>query len=362
MPVKGYATTEGTAAYARRTRCAYGHFRTAQGLSLSSIGLGTYMGEVTPEADKGYFDAIACALTLGCNVFDTAIHYRCQRSERVIAAALDGVKREEVFVATKVGYLPADGEVPDDPTAYFEQEYVARGLVTQEAVADKHSMSPAFLEDQLERSRRNLNLETIDLLYLANPEAQLSPTRNTTRLFSLLRPAFKFMEAQVAAGKIRWYGAATWEGLRRQADAPDYLSLEAFPDLAKEAGGVNHHFRFIQLPLNLGMAEALLHKPQFINKRPTSVLTGAAQFGISVITSAALMRGQCAVRVPHTIRQAFRELKTDAAAAIQFARSCPGITTALVGMGKVAHVEENLRLASIPPMQKEKYLALFNPQ
>ena len=37
-----------------------------------------------------------------------------------------------------------------------------------------HCMSPAYLENQIERSRRNLGMETIDLFYVHNPESQLA--------------------------------------------------------------------------------------------------------------------------------------------------------------------------------------------
>jgi aryl-alcohol dehydrogenase-like predicted oxidoreductase len=40
-------------------------------------------------------------------------------------------------------------------------------------------------------------------------------------------------------------------------------------------------------------------------------------------------------------------------------RSTPGVTTALVGMSRRAHVEENLRLARLPPASAEDYQRLF---
>ncbi|MBI3330901.1 MAG: hypothetical protein HYZ96_02170 [Candidatus Omnitrophica bacterium] len=42
--------------------------------------------------------------------------------------------------------------------------------------------------------------------------------------------------------------------------------------------------------------------------------------------------------------------QTDAQRAIQFARSTPGITTALTGMKRTAHVEDNLMLARLPTL------------
>src|SRR5438270_13362488 len=95
MP-KGRATAEGTERYSNRfpqLRPA-GHFRRpeqvpgASDLWLSSIGLGTYLGEPDDATDQAYIEAIVTALRSGINLLDTAINYRHQRSERNVGAAL----------------------------------------------------------------------------------------------------------------------------------------------------------------------------------------------------------------------------------------------------------------------------------
>ncbi len=128
--IPGFATAEGTARYRDRFPALReaGHFRTAKNvpgageLWLSSLGLGTYLGEPSEAADNLYTEAIAEALRSGINLLDTAINYRHQRSERNIAAALRqvldaGVRRDEVVVCTKAGYLSFDGDMPPDPRA-----------------------------------------------------------------------------------------------------------------------------------------------------------------------------------------------------------------------------------------------------
>jgi len=85
---------------------------------LSSIGIGTYLGECGDADDVRYERAIRAAVTSGINVIDTAINYRCQRSERAAGRAIaalerDGLAaREELLICTKGGYIPLDGEVP----------------------------------------------------------------------------------------------------------------------------------------------------------------------------------------------------------------------------------------------------------
>src|SRR5262245_40270285 len=104
--IPGRATPEGTLAYRNRVTSAEGHFREHRGLSLASIGIGTYLGNADDATDAAYRDAIVRAVELGTNVIDTAINYRGQRSERAVGQALrlaidrGLIRREEVVVAT----------------------------------------------------------------------------------------------------------------------------------------------------------------------------------------------------------------------------------------------------------------------
>src|SRR5437879_9440302 len=84
-----FATPEGTRRYAQRFAgsAVPGHFREQQRLLLSSIGIGTYLGEPDARTDQAYTDAAIAAVTGGINVIDSAINYRFQRSERSIGAA-----------------------------------------------------------------------------------------------------------------------------------------------------------------------------------------------------------------------------------------------------------------------------------
>ena len=199
--IPGHATPEGTARY--RDRFANqrpSHFRNTRGLWLSSIGLGTYLGEATPEVDALYRDAATRALEMGTNVIDTAVNYRHQRSERAIGEALTAmialgsVRRDEVFLATKGGFLTFDGKEPDDPAAYFEDNLVRTGLIEpNEVAANCHVMAPRYIENQVDVSRRNLGVETIDLYYVHNPETQLRAV-SRPEFYRRLTAAFAALE------------------------------------------------------------------------------------------------------------------------------------------------------------------------
>ncbi len=359
------ATTESTQRYAARfkERAAGGHFREAQGIVVSSIGMGTYLGNPDEHTDAAYTNAVDEAITNGINVIDTAINYRFMRSERSIGEALGrlaakGYEREEIVICTKGGYLTPDGTMPKDPNAYFFEEYVRPGILKpQDIAAGCHAMTPRYIENQLERSLRNLGVDCVDVYYLHNPETQLGEVPRKEFL-GRVRAAFEALEAAAAAGKIQFYGMATWNGFRQPAEARDSLSLGEIVEVAREIAGEKHRFRFVQLPFNLGMTEALTLGNPKIGERVMTVMEAAHELGITLIGSASLLQGQVARNLPEFVAAAFG-LEDDAERALQFARSAPGITTALVGMSRVEHVRANARLAGVPPATLDQFSKLF---
>src|ERR1700751_5793678 len=133
-----FATPDGTKKYAARFagRAAEGPFREQQGLWLSSIGIGTYLGEPDARTDQAYMDAIVAAVESGANVIDSAINYRFQRSERSVGAALAelarrGFSRDELLICTKGGFLTPDADMPADANEYFNREYVATEILRE---------------------------------------------------------------------------------------------------------------------------------------------------------------------------------------------------------------------------------------
>ncbi len=366
MLIPGYATPEGTMRFRDRFAAERpGHFAEMGGLWLASIGMGTYLGAPTPAVDTLYRDAVAAAVRGGSNVLDTAVNYRHQRSERAIASALaellaaGAARRDELFVATKGGFLTFDEEEPADPGAYFDKTLLRPGIVRPEEVAAGcHVMSPRYLAHQIEVSRRNLGLATLDLYYLHNPETQLSEVTREEFL-RRLKAAFAALEKAVGEGTIRAYGAATWTGFRVPAAAPGALSLAEMLGVARQVGGDDHHFRAVQLPFNLAMREALTLNTQSWEGRDVPFLQAARASGMAVFTSASLLQSRLASGLPEDIAQWFPGVKTDAQRALQFVRSTPGVTTALVGMSQAAHVEEDLATARAPRLSLKDFRAMF---
>jgi aryl-alcohol dehydrogenase-like predicted oxidoreductase len=359
------ATKGGTTSYAKRFdgRAAKGHFREAQRLVLASIGLGTYLGQPDAKTDEAYRSAVVAAVENGINVIDSAINYRFQRSERSIGAAVKqllekGYNREELVICTKGGYLTPDGSMPEDSNEYFYREYIQPGIFTAKDIAmGSHCMAPRFLMNQLGRSLNNLGVGCIDVYYLHNPETQLAEIAKEDFLCRV-REAFTFLESAAVAGEIQYYGVATWNGFRQVESARDAMQLAELVQIAQEIAGGRHHFRFVQLPFNLGMTEALTLGNQKLRAKHRTIMEAASDLDLTLIGSASLLQGQVARNLPRLVAEAFG-LENDAERALQFARSAPGITTGLVGMSSVEHAKANARLVGIPPATIETFSKLF---
>jgi aryl-alcohol dehydrogenase-like predicted oxidoreductase len=366
MLIQGFATPEGTARYQQRqAERLPGHYRQSKGLWVSSIGLGTYLGDATDEVDGCYAETAMLAAQAGVNVFDTAVNYRHMRSERAIgqgiakAISSGRVQRDEVLLATKGGFLSYDGKEPDDPSAYFREKLVQPGLVQpDEIVAGCHTLSPRYIENQIDVSRGNLRVATIDLYYLHNPETQLREVSHEEFL-RRLRLAIAVLEQAVADGKIRMYGAATWNGFRVPTDSQEAISLEEILRVAREVGQQKHHFGAVQLPFNIAMPEALAASTQAMNGHPVPLLHIARELGLMVFSSASLLQSHLAEGLPAGFQQWIPGLATDAQRALQFVRSTPGVTCALVGMSSREHLEENIATASLPPLGLAEYRKMF---
>ena len=358
MPIAGRATAAGTARYAARFNSAEGglpgHFRAGLGLTMSSIGAGTYLGEASDAVDEGYQAALSQAVGRGCNVIDTAVSYRAQRSELAVGRAVAGLidsgeaARDELVIASKGGFIAYYLVRPANPMDYIYEKFMATGVIEAEDLAGGiHCMAPRYLSQQIIWSLRNLGLHSLDIYYIQNPETQLAfVDRSTFR--RRMQLAFARLEEEVADGHIGCYGVATWDGLRRPHVATDYISLEVLQQLAVEAAGPNHHFRAVQVPLNPAMPEAATFRNQPVRGEVLTTLAAAERLGLTVITGASIMQGQLSERLRALLGKAFPKLP-GVLPALQFTRSLPGVCTSLVGMAKAEHADQDMALAGYPP-------------
>lgn len=364
--ISGKATVEGTRRFRDRAirdrRLPPEHFRDAPGdLAISSLGLGTYIGATDAATDLAVEQAVTVCLTSGrVNVIDTAINYRYQRAERSIGRAVERlvakreVGRDEMFLATKNGYLAPDGESKTPPSGWVEHELVRPGILDPKDVVDEsHAMSASYLTDQFARSRANLGVETIDLLYLHNaPDAQLVAVGDE-EFSRRLEEAFRLYERFRDEGSLGAYGIATWDCLRCGRGDPGYFALETAVKIARRVGGARNGFRYLQFPFNLAMPEAATVRNQPVRGERRTLFDAAASWGLGCFTSVPLFQGQLARTGPK------RNGLSSAQTAIQFARSAPGTLGPLVGQKQSEHLSEDLELASLPPWDEATFRALM---
>ena len=143
-----------------------------EGLTVSAIGYGA-MGTATgygPSDDTESIAAIRRAFELGTTHFDTARMYGWGEGEKLLGAAVAPF-RDEITIATKFG-------IESDP---------ARGFVPDSR--------PGHIRKVVDDSLRNLNVDSIDLLYqhLHDPSVPVEEVVGV-------------MKEYVDAGKVRYLG------------------------------------------------------------------------------------------------------------------------------------------------------------
>jgi len=306
--LSGAATAAATAAYASRFGGRGYAPLGATGLNISKVGFGCYRVDDETPAHR---EALTRALRSGCNLIDTSTNYTDGASERCVGAVLADLvrsgqlRRQEVVVVSKIGYV--QGQALE-----LAQEREAAGKPFPEMVKYMegcwHCIHPDFLRDQLERSLTRLQLETLDIVLLHNPEYFLSDAKARGRgsletardeFYRRLREAFAFLENQVATGSIGWYGVSSNTAVAPTSD-PEATSLTRMLAAAREAGGPAHHFRILQIPMNLFEAGAALEPNSGLENRQT-VLEVAREAGVGVLINRPLnaIVGSRMIRLAH---------------------------------------------------------------
>jgi len=352
------STVGGSEAFAKRhVGFEPGFFRqTTFGTTVSSLGIGTYLGESTDADDDAYERAVAHAVASGVNLIDTAINYRSQRSERSIGVALQAVfgagtaNRQELTICSKAGYIPFELNPPATREEY--RDYVRRCFLepqilhSDDIVSGGHSLAPRFLKYCLAKSRQNLGVRTIDVFYLHNPGQQLSGVGHD-EFIARMRLAFVALEEAVARGEIGVYGCATWDELRVAPDSKGHVSLQELVSIARAIAGNDHHFRAVQMPINFAMTEAVRVATQPLDGKLVSALNAAEALELTVFASAPLLQSKLTSGLPLALGEAFPGCTTDAQRALSFVRALPGVASALVGTKTERHIDENLAIARL---------------
>jgi aryl-alcohol dehydrogenase-like predicted oxidoreductase len=233
--------------------------------------------------------ALQRALASGINLIDTSSNYGDGGSEELVGQVLahmiesGELRREAVAVVSKAGYLQGQNYA-------LSQERQRQGQPFADLVPYgeglEHCIHPEFLQDQLTRSMERLQLQTLDVFLLHNPEYYLgwavkkgvSSGDAQAEYYRRIESAFRHLEAEAADERIRWYGISS-NTFPAPASDSQFTCLERVWEIA-ESISKEHHFGVVQLPMNLFESGAVLNRNQ---PSGLSVLELARQKNLGVL-------------------------------------------------------------------------------
>ncbi|RBY93758.1 aldo/keto reductase [Blastococcus sp. TF02-8] len=293
------------------------------GADVSVIGLGTWQlgGDWGDVSEDDAADVLDAALDAGVTLVDTADVYGDGRSEERIRKAL-APRAERPFVATKAGRRA-------DP---FEAE----------------QYTPENLRAWIDRSRRNLGVDTLDLVQLhCPPPAVYSDQR-----------VYDALDSFVADGAIAAYGVSVetvQEGLTA-LEHPGVATIQVILNIfrrkpleellpAAQRAGVGILAR---VPLASGLLTGTYDESttfpaddhRNFNRNGEAFDVGETFAGVPF---------EVGVEAAREVAAVAGDVST-AAFALRWAIDQPGVTTVIPGARNVEQVRGNVAAASLPPL------------
>jgi aryl-alcohol dehydrogenase-like predicted oxidoreductase len=348
------------------------------GLTLSTIGIGTYEGGQFVEVDDAGVLAIYESVKHGVNVLDTSAN---QKSEKTVGKALSLllssgiICRQSLFLSIKAGNLFNDTQNNTFESRPQSADPQSNDLPAADGANAKYCITPDCLERYLTTSRLNLGVDTIDVFYISNAAETLLDVLERGDFMQMLNASFSYLETQRSQNRIRYYGMSTWNCFTSDRYANVYLSLHDVAALAASVGGANHGFRYIQVPVSVTLPGAVRKQSQ---RDGDTIIAAAATMNINVVSSRSIGGANpksldsagstfraCTDTTDYfdvlgesmrviSAKASKKKLKGQAsrlslaAQSLLITRSVPGILTALVGMRTSHHVHENLAVLSLP--------------
>ena len=299
--------------------------RTGWKVSTISFGAWAIGGTWGNVKDDESLSALHHAIDHGVNFFDTADVYGDGRSEQLLAR-LRKERSEPFYVATKAGRRLSP--------------HIAAGYTKENLTA--------FVE----RSLKNLDVDTIDLLQLHCPPTQVY----------YMPEVFDALDGFVKEGKLRYYGVSV-EKVEEALKAIEYPNVQSVQLIFN---------MFRQRPLDLFFNEAQRRKVGVLARLPLSsgMLTGKMDRSSSFEADdhrhfnrqgAGFDRGETFSGLDYEIGlQAVEELRQLLPAgmnltqlALRWILMSPAVTCAIPGAKRSSQVEENVSAADLPALSEE---------
>jgi len=307
------------------------------GWKIACVGFGAWAigGTWGPVDDNVSLSALNRALDLGVNFFDTADVYGDGHSERLLAR-LKKSRSEPFYIATKAGRRL--------------NPHVAGGYNRQNLTA--------FIE----RSLKNLEMDTLDLVQLHCPPTEVY----------YMPEVFDILDGLVKAGKIRFYGVSV-EKVEEALKAIEYPNVQSVQIIFNV---------FRQRPADLFFTEAKRRQVGILARVPlasgmlTGKLTSSSTFDRDDHRAFnrqgdAFDRGETFSGVDYeTGLKAVDELRplvpqgmSMAQFALRWILMFDAVTTTIPGAKNPQQEEQNAAAASFPPLSPEmmqKVTVIYN--
>jgi aryl-alcohol dehydrogenase-like predicted oxidoreductase len=311
--------------------------RTGWKVSEISFGAWAIGGTWGPVEDKESLAALHAALDGGVNFFDTADVYGDGHSERLLAR-LRKERKEKFYIATKAG----------------------RRLDPHTAEGYNRANLTAFVE----RSLKNLEADTIDLLQLHCPPISV-----------LYMPeVFGVLDDLVKAGKLRYYGVSV-EKVEEALKAIEFPGVQTiqiifnlfrqrpaellFPEVQRRRVGI-----LARVPLASGMLSGKITRASTFakddhrnfNRAGEAFDRGETFSGVDFETG---------LRVVEQLRPLLPKGATPAQLALRWILEFPAVTCAIPGAKRPAQVAENIAASDLPSLSADamkKIRAIYDAQ
>jgi hypothetical protein len=244
------------------------------GLACHPLGFGCYR---INQGNQEHEAALRAYLDRRGNLIDTSANYTDGLSEMLVGQVLQDYPREKLIVVTKGGYIQGQNMELAQKYKFPEIVYYGEGIW--------HCIHPDFLQTQVQRSLDRMRLKKIDIYLLHNPEYFLTEKEHHggpvasdhEEFYRRVRDAFRFLESEVDRERISWYGISS----NNYGMALSEPAMTSVSRCLAEARALrkDHHFRVIQLPMNLYESGGALE----VNNGARTVLEFCRQEGLGVL-------------------------------------------------------------------------------
>ena len=343
--IRGYCTAKGSEKYTSQFKnYSKDLYSTVHNLKLSGYGVGSY----SPNGMKEISEIISMFEHLwnsGCNVIDTASNYQDGNSELAVGAfvkkqcLIDQGFRKGLFIATKAGLL----SISDQRKIKNSSNILLKG--------PHFNFEPEHFELSIKQSLARMEVETIDCIFIHNPEEALK-TNNSLNACEVLIPIIEVIESFCQKGFVKSWGISTWSGFISNPESADYLSISDIYAAASQVAGEKHNFKYIQIPFGLwNLEQTLVANQKNADGNFSDCISAARSFKLGIFSNSSLLQGEMLGKSIDWEELYPNDLDLSHAQKIlHITRSLSFADVNLVGMSSSESLSENIKLFSLPKL------------